>query len=398
MKTKKNLMTGFLSVLLFTIMFTGCTEDGQNDDSGKTGYATVIIAKPAESSTVRSIFSTVNKRAQVVTCTVSVFSSEDNQIYNEKHYISEFPLTINDISVDTISIEITALNNEDGILASGTSVVNLVVGNNNINVPLEWKSDFTAPEGYNNVVETADFSNAEYYSLGTPHGFNPNQSSQSISSSMLYLIKVGKPYYILSSDVPDKKTDAYQLLTDGNADGCFSRTIPGFYFIANESKSVHFLGNWINKYGIQFSFNINFYPVDGFIIEKNSSVGNQITGLNTGNHEEKSYKVKLEGSQKKFLNVSFNYSAVSETDYDLNRFAVIIRDSSNKTLAEDVYDFKSLISSEKYSTRPYKQYRKSFDVSSFDLNEGTIELYLRAGDYTMSTGPAVYVWSDEPQF
>jgi hypothetical protein len=263
----------------------------------------------------------------------------------------------------------------------------------------EWKPPvLSIPDGFHKVMGTADFANAEIYGDEKYLVYNPNDHYSFFASSMLYLIKVGQPYHHPPQHIGGGKSRTYQLLTNGNGDAVLntrmywdSGIVLGFDFIAYDTGSISFFGNWPSNYGYEHSFMFNCYAVDGFIIEGNSSVVS---------HGENTYKVALEGGPRKYINISFDYSAVSQTNGDRNRFAVIIRDSSGNVILDDNYSFSSPITTEASSRRPYSEYRKSFDVSQFEsrLNGATIEIFQHAGDWSMSMGPAVYVWSNEPHY
>jgi len=388
---RKSLMMGSVLSLMVILLLAGCeTED---DNQNVIGNATVVIAKPRVGTVSRTVYANVDKTTHISVYHVSAYDYQDKQVYNENKTDTAFPLTIK-LPVGKTTFTITAINKEKTEMASGQTVVILNNGNNNINIPLEWNSPvFTIPDGFHEVPGTTNFSETKQYSDTNYLCYNPNNTSTFLSPSMLYLVKAGQQYYIPPLDIPADDANNYQFVTNGNADGCFYTKYyqVGFNFIANQTGNIKFIGNVLSPYGKEYAFVFNCYSVDGFIIEKYSSVKD---------HFEKVSKVKLEGQIQKYLNVSFDYSAVSETNIDLNMFRVIIRDSDDNELLQDEYSFASPTTSEKYSKRPYKQYRKSFDVSSLEskLARGTIEIFQHVGDYEMSIGPAVFVFSNVPHY
>jgi len=269
----------------------------------------------------------------------------------------------------------------------------------------EWESPvLSIPDGYHIVPGTADFINAEIYGREKTLVYNPNYSNMFFPSSpsILYLIKAGQPYHHPPEFIKGGKSRIYQLSTNGNGDAILntnmwdSSVFLGISFVAYDTGYISFFCNWLlNNYDYETSFKVNFYAVDGFIIDSNSSVNSSVEG-----QEERTYQAALEGRPRKYLNVSFNYSAVSETNFNQNRFAVIIRDFFGNILIEDNYAFPSPVTTEASSKRPYSEYKKSFDISRFEsrLDRATIEVFQHAGDWSMSMGPAVYVWSDEPHY
>jgi len=263
----------------------------------------------------------------------------------------------------------------------------------------EWQQPLlSVPDGYHKVAGTADFSNAENYGREKNLVNNPNQSSITFpSSELVYLIKVDQPYHLTSSILKGGKSRVYSLSTNASGDAvlntnmCDNNVILDMNFIAYETGNISIFCNWLtnNKGSDESSFKINFYAVDGFIINGNTNIKD---------HEQKTYKVTLEGKPRKYLNVTFNYSAVSQTNYDRNSFKVTVRDFSGNVLIEDAYMFSSPVTTEASSKRPYYTYQKTFDTGLLDLNRATIEIFQHAGDWSMSMGPATYVWSDAPLY
>jgi len=391
MKTKK---TACLLVILTVLLFMAGCETAADDVQNNTSNVSVVIVKPVIGTASRSVFSSIHKENQIVAYPVSIFDSDGSQIYSEIISVTAFPLTIGNLPVGITTIKITALNKEGGILASGNSVVILVGGKNDYNAKLEWESPVYGipPEGFHEVIETSDnFSNAEGNMYGF-YGYNQNDFN---SSTVFYLIEVNKPYYVHSRYYYEDQTYGYQVLTDGNADGKFFTT--KIYdnsmdlelrFKAHETGVIRFIGNWLGNSGTEHSIALNTYAFSGYINKEYSKIGKH----------GQTYRAALEGNPQNYLNVSFDYSAVSYTNYAWNGFVVTVRDSSGNVIIEESHYFPSLATSRDSSNYRYEKYLKSFDVTPYNLNGATIELFGQAGDYEMYFKTAVYAWSNTPHF
>jgi hypothetical protein len=135
-------MKTIIGIILMLMMIIACRtplEEGK-DISNAEETATVLINAPGVLST-RSILSEEEKIAKIAAYHITIYDAEEKLTYDEIKPVSAFPISINALPIGETTFFISALNNENTIIAKGESVVTLLVGKNFVPLTMLWEAD-----------------------------------------------------------------------------------------------------------------------------------------------------------------------------------------------------------------------------------------------------------------